>query len=93
MCRACARHYANTTPLPLVGAVERSETEGGLSRWTTLCHLWRQFLPAGTIHLSFEFLAHHGCYAVGSHGYAVERVGNRHGALLVSNNDELRMGA
>ena len=80
-------------PLPLVGAVERSETEGGLSRWTTLCHLWRQFLPAGTIHLSFEFLAHHGCYAVGSHGYAVERVGNRHGALLVSNNDELRMGA
>ena len=89
----CARHYANTTPLPLVGAVERSETEGGLSRWTTLCHLWRQFLPAGTIHLSFEFLAHHGCYAVGSHGYAVERVGNRHGALLVSNNDELRMGA
>lgn len=93
LCRACARHYANTTPLPLVGAVERSETEGGLSRWTTLCHLWRQFLPAGTIHLSFEFLAHHGCYAVGSHGYAVERVGNRHGALLVSNNDELRMGA
>ena len=56
LCRACARHYANTTPLPLVGAVERSETEGGLSRWTTLCHLWRQFLPAGTIHLSFEFL-------------------------------------
>ena len=32
-------------------------------------------------------------YAVGSHGYAVERVGNRHGALLVSNNDRLRMGA
>lgn len=27
LCRACARHYANTTPLPLVGAVERSETE------------------------------------------------------------------
>ena len=91
--RACARHYANTSPLPLVGAVERSETEGGLSIWTTLRHLWHQFLPAGTIRLSFEFLTHHGCYAIGSHGYAVKRVGNRHGALLVRNDDELRMGA
>lgn len=79
--------------LPLAGAVERSETEGGLSIWTALCHLWYQFLSAGTIRLSFEFLTHHGCYAVGSHGYAVKRVGNRHGALLVRNDDELRMGA
>lgn len=91
--KAYARHCANTVPLPLAGAIERSETEGGLLRWATLCHLWRQFLPAGTTRLSFEFLTHHGCYAVGSHGYAVKRVGNRHGALLVRNDDELRMGA